>query len=382
MNISYAQSPDSSFYNIGTINVTDYYINPVQGNDNNSGLSRNSPKRSVTNVWNQIPQNSNLSIGVRINLLPGEYNSSHLPNYWENRLGTANAPIILQATDGYGTVSFVRDINMAGVKYFYLIGVDIKNDLGSGNFADTFHCERCEYILLRGNSFNGAPNGRNVTTSVAQETIKFNQSKYVYIENNNIQGASDNAIDWVSVQYGHIIGNRISDSQSWCAYVKGGSSYILIEANIISNCGEGGVTAGQGTGFEFMISPWLQYEANYVKVINNIIHDVEGAAFGVNGGNSILFAYNTAYKIGSRSHVFEAAFGERSCDGDIAGCLQKQLAGGWGPSQLDNPQPIGNRDVIVANNIFFNPEGFESRWQHFAIYGPRNPSIPSIPSPI
>jgi hypothetical protein len=377
-----SQDLNSDFYDIGTISVTDYFVDSANGNDSNNGLTRSSAKETITAIWNSIPQNTPLTTGIRINVLPGNYTTSHLPNYWENRAGTANHPIIIRSADGMGTVFFKRDINMANTSYFYLIGIDIKNQTESG-YGDAFHCENCSHILLRGNSFNGAPNGRDSGEDIAHETIKFNQSQYIYIENNNIQGAGDNAIDWVAVQYGHIIGNRIHDAQSWCAYVKGGSSYVLIEANHAYNCGEGGITAGQGTGFEFMESPWLLYEANYIKIVNNIIYDIYGAGLGVNGGYGILLAHNTLYNIGERSHLLEVVFGERSCDGDTDACQDHQNLGGWGPNATgyENSQPIGNRDIVISNNVFYNPPGIQTGSQHFAIYGPRTPSAPGIPSP-
>lgn len=382
MSFGFTQSLSDPSYDIGTINVTDYYVDPANGNDGNTGTSRSAPKRTVQDIWNSIPESSNLSKGYRINLLSGTYTTDHLPNYWELKRGTSSTPIILQSADGYGSVFFTRDINMANVSYFYLLGIDIKNKTNEG-YGDAFHCESCDHILLRGNNFNGAPNGRKAGGDIAHETVKFNQSQYVYIENNNIQGADDNAIDWVAVQYGHIKGNRIHDTDGWCMYVKGGSSYILVESNIAYECGEGGITAGQGTGFEFMQNPWLRYEANYIKVVNNIIYNIEGAALGVNGGYGILMAYNTAYHVGARSHLIEVVFGERSCDGDTAACASRLSQGGWGPQSTgsNNAQYIGNRDVTIANNVVYNPPGFSSGSQHFAIYGPRTPTVSGIPSP-
>jgi hypothetical protein len=377
-----AQSLDSAFYDIGTPAVVDYYVNPNNGSDSADGRSRESARGTVTSIWNEIPQNQTLTQGVRINLLPGTYSSSHLPNYWENRRGTAQRPIIVRALDDSGVVKLSRDINMANVSYFYLLGVTIENEIDDG-FGDAFHCERCDHTLLRGNSFNGAPRGRETGESVAHETVKFNQSSHVYIENNNIQGAYDNGIDWVGVQYGHIRGNRIHDTQGWCAYVKGGSSYVLIEGNLVYDCGEGGITAGQGTGFEFMTSPWIRYEANYIKIVNNVLHDIFGAALGVNGGYGVLIAHNTAFRVGARSHLLEIVHGSRSCDGNTSACTERQVLGGWGPTSPgdDTAQPIGNQDVIVANNLFYNPTGTASGFQHFAIHGPRVPTIPGIPSP-
>lgn len=377
-----AQSLSSDFYEIGSPTLTEYYVDPTNGRDSNSGKSLSAPKRTVTSIWNSLPQNVALTSGIRINLLAGVYTSDHLPNYWENRIGTFTAPIILSAIDGYGSVFFSRDINMSGVSYFYLLNVDIQNSVVAGH-GDAFHAEKSNYILLRGNSFNGAPNGRDSGADVAHETIKFNQSRNIFIENNNIQGAGDNGIDFVAVYGGHILANRIHDTQSWCAYVKGGSSYILIEGNIVYDCGEGGISAGQGTGFEFMDAPYLRYEANYIKIVNNVLYNVTGAALGINGGYNILVAHNTAYKVGSRSHLVEVVFGERSCDGDSSACEARRASGGWGPSGVgsDFSQPIGNRNVSILNNVIYNPAGFVSGSQHFAIHGPRSPTVSGIPSP-
>jgi hypothetical protein len=170
----------------------------------------------------------------------------------------------------------------------------------------------------------------------------------------------------------------------WGVYLKGGSADFRVEGNEIFNCGTGGFCAGNGTGFEFMVSPWLHYEAYDIKFINNLIHHVDGAGMGVNGGYNILLAHNTLYRIGHRDHVFEAVFGDRSCDGNIARCRQHLNLGGWGTAQPGsaNNQPIPNRNIYVYNNLFFNPTGYSSQWAHFAIYGPRSPAPGSnIPSP-
>lgn len=367
---SLAQTLSPYAYDIGSPSVVDYYIDPVSGSDSNSGTSSSTAWKSVQHAWNQIPDSTTLSQGYRFNLMNGEYSTENIPNYWENKLGTASHPIIMRAATGQSAVKFTRDINMANVSYFYLIGIEITPSGG----GDAFHCENCNHLLIRGCTLNGGS-----TTSGAHETLKINQSQYVYIENNNIAYADDNNIDFVAVQHGHIIGNRIHDAQDWCAYVKGGSAYIRIEANEIYNCGTGGFTAGQGSGFQFMTSPWLHYEVYDIKVINNIIHDVAGAALGVNGGYNVLLAHNTAYKTGTRDHLLEIVYGERTCDGSSNGavettCASYNTAGGWGPSAVrTTPEPIGNRNVKVLNNIFYNPAGTVAP-QHFAIYGPRSPS--------
>ena len=371
-----AQVAGSGAYDIGSPVVEDVYVDPDSGNDGNSGSSRSDALRTVAEAWDRIPQGSTLSgNGYRINLLPGSYPEDTLPNYWEDRHGTATFPIIIQAADGQGTATLGGDINMYDVSYFYLINFNIIPDPA----GDVFHCEQCDHILMRGMVMNGAGQG----VRAAHETIKINQSRHIYIEESNIGGSYENAIDFVSVQRGHIIGNKIHDADDWCAYVKGGSALFLVEKNEFYNCGTGGFTAGQGTGFEYMVSPWLHYEAYDVKFVNNIIHDVEGAAFGVNGGYNILMAFNTAYRVGSRSHLIEFVFGGRSCDGDSASCTANRNAGGWGPPTAGaDEQPIGNKNIFVYNNIIYNPAGYESQWQHLAVYGPRNADAgTNVPSP-
>jgi hypothetical protein len=83
-------------------------------------------------------------------------------------------------------------------------------------------------------------------------------------------------------------------------------------------------------------------------------------------------SYNTLYHVGTRSHVVEFVFGERSCDGNNSACSNRVALGAWGPtSNSIDPQYIPNQNIFFYNNLVFNPEGVESQWQHLAIYGPR-----------
>lgn len=126
-----------------------------------------------------------------------------------------------------------------------------------------------------------------------------------------------------------------------------------------------------------MTAPWLHYEAYDIKVVNNVIHDTEGAGLGVNGGYDILLAYNTLYRVGSRSHMLEVTFGNRSCDGQSGDegrerCQQHLDAGGWGTTRVDdgtNYVRIPNRHVWIYNNILYNPPGYDTA-QLFEIPGP------------
>lgn len=353
----------SGDYEIGDPILADLWVDPANGDDNRNGSSRGQALRTIRAAWGRIPASAPLTgTGYRIQLAAGDYPEGTFPVYWEDRHGAAQFPIILNSADGTGAARLNGMVNVFNVDYLYLIGLEMHND------GDIFHCERCTYLLIRNVHMDGGDR-------LAWETFKANQSQHIYIEESDIHGAQDNAVDFVAVQYGHLRRNRIHNAADWCAYVKGGSAYITVEGNEIFDCGTGGFTAGQGTGFEFMESPWLHYEAYAVKVANNVIHDTEGAGLGVNGGYQILMAYNTLYRVGGRSHLLEAVFGLRTCDGNTDACAQRNQRGGWGTSisGYDGEQPIPNRDVFIVNNLIVNPDGYRSGWQHFAIYPPRTP---------
>ncbi len=360
------QPADPRAYEIGMPVFTDLWVDPVSGDDTSSGSSAADALRTLDAAWRTLPQGETLTAGVRILLLPGVYTAEMLPGYWEARYGSFDAPIVIQAARGAGTV-ILPAMNVYDVRYLYLLDLTLES-------ADenVFHCERCDHVLLRGMTLTGTnPDG-------VHETIKVNQSQYFYIENSDISGTYENAIDFVAVQYGHVLGSRIHNAADSCIYVKGGSADLLIEANEIYDCGNAGFLAGQGTGFQYMVPPWLHYEAYAIRFVNNIVHDTFGAGAGVQGGYNILLAHNTFYRVGERSHLLEVWFGLRSCDGQPGDdgrerCAQYLDMGGWGTTAVDdgdNFVRIPNRHVYILNNVFYNPPGYQSAWQHFWIPGP------------
>jgi hypothetical protein len=197
------------------------------------------------------------------------------------------------------------------------------------------------------------------------EAIKINQCKGVYIENCDISGADDNAIDLFAVEFGHILDSKMHNA-NWCVYHKGGSAHHLVARNEIYSCGESGYAAGQGGGLEFMVPPYLRYESYDIRVINNYIHDVWGAGLGVYGSYHIEMSYNTLYKVGERSHAIEILLGGRECDGDTAKCARLNRMGGWGWDSNDSIE-IPNKGVYIANNIIDNPAPYKTQWQQITV---------------
>jgi hypothetical protein len=189
-------------------------------------------------------------------------------------------------------------------------------------------------------------------------------------------------LDFVAVKNGHIIGNKIHNAGDWCIYLKCGSSNFKIARNIIYNAINGGFSAGQGSGFEYMKPPYIHYETYDIKFVNNLIYDTNGAGMGVQGSYNVLLAYNTLFRVGKNSHALEFSHGVRSCDGNISKCQNYLRMGGWGSKVPGKTERIPNKNVYVYNNIIYNPPGYRSQWSHISVEGPYYPSPESnIPSP-
>ena len=345
--------------------LAELWVDPVSGSDAAAGNSRTSALRTLGEAWRRIPASQVLTTGVRVQITSGDLPESAIPNYLEHRWGTSSAPVVFNAVDGPGTARLLGDLNVFDTRHLHLTGITIDSP------GDSFHCERCDHLLLRQVTMNS--NG-------GWETVKINQSSNVFIEDSVLTGAGDNVVDFVAVHTGHIVGNVISDAGDWCAYVKGGSSRIVVDGNEIHDCGNGGFVAGQGTGFEFMTAPWLRHEAYDVVVTNNVVHHTTGASLGVNGAAGVLVAHNTAYRTGARSHALEVYLGGRSCDGDSSGCAANRSLGGWGGPGLEG-QWIPNDTVWLLNNLIVNPVGASSAWGQVAVQGaaeaPAGSGVPS-----
>lgn len=359
---------------VGTPRVVDLWVDPVRGRDVATGATRDQALRSISEAWRRVPIGVPLTVGFRVNLVAGIYDQANVPAYWESRRGTVSAPVILRAADGPGTARLPA-INVFHCRRLYFEGLDF-----SAVGGDVAHFEACTHVLLRDCTIRGL--GTIATYDMPQETLKANQCRFMYVERCDISGAWDNAIDFVAVQGGHVVASRVHRSGDWAMYAKGGSANIVVAGNEFYDAGTGGFTAGQGTGFEFMVAPWLTYEADSITFRNNVVHDVEGAAVGVNGGAEILIQNNVFYRVGARSHVIEVAFGSRTCDGNVAACQARLALGGWGTTAVGADEPIPNRNVSIVDNVLLNPDGFMSQWQQFFVPLPRTPTPGSnIPSP-
>lgn len=389
VNPTHAQTNDPRYYDIGQPHVVDLWLDPINGDDNRDGATRATALRSLTATWRRIPANQRLTTnGYRINVTPGALPCERgCANTYGSRLGTYEHPIIIRAADGPGTVTIQGGLNIYSVSYLYLIDLHLLAGGANGAFADAvLHLEQTDYVLLRNVTLRG------INRAETKETLKANQCRHLYIEDCDISGASNAAVDLVAVAYGHIVRNRMHDVGRWACYLKSGAAYFRIEANEIYDAWHG-FAAGEGADLQYMQAPWLHYDAYDIKFINNVLHDIRGRGITVWGGYNILLAHNTLYRV-SYDQADRRAWGlvvigsaTRVCNGTTADCERWTEAGAWGPNLpgYDHwSQAIPNRNVYVYNNVFYNPAPYQTYYSHFVVYAaPRRPAnYPHLPENI
>jgi hypothetical protein len=361
-------------YEIGNPKWKDLWVDPAKGSDENSGKKPEKPFRTLQRALNEVLGDDLRSAGFRIKLLPGHY-----PPFGIDGLhGTARAPVMIEAASGAGSVIFDQRSSIFRSEYVYLIGLHIRHTRA----ANVLQISDCKHILLRElriESYGDIP-----SKAATKEGLKVNQCQYVYVEDSDFSGAWENSVDYVAVQHGHLLHNRIHDCGDWTIYTKGGSAYLRIEGNELYNSPVGGFIAGEGTGFEYLVSPWLHWEAYHIEFVNNYVHDTPGAGMAVGGGYNILFAYNTLYRVGKDTAAIAVLPGEHSCDAHAARCVEFHDAGGWGSGMQshENPDHIPARNVSIVNNLVYNPAGWEGK-PPFRVAGPRQTAPgANIPNPV
>ena len=389
-------------HDIGTPTLAELYVSPT-GNDTNPGTSPGAPLATLTAAWNLIPTGTLSATGYRINLLPGVYTCEPGEpdacfNYFNQRSGTHSFPIIIRAANGPGTATLRGGLNLSNVSYLYLIDLNLVGGgalptNGSGN--NLLHLDSADHVLLRGLTVAG-PDCPNDSCNNLQEVLKVNQTQYLYVENSTFSGAWHSVVDYMVVQYGHILGNHLHTAGQWCMYIKGGSAYQHIEDNELEGC-QLGFQAGQSANLAMMVPPWLQFEVYDIKFVNNLLHDIPGTGLGVAGGYNILYAHNTLYRVATDPNngypMLQMVLGERNCtptdelhDPELtARCRERTDAGGWGPDAFNPGLPaIPNRNVYVYNNVFYNPPGSQTLYATLAVNPPTPPpdGFRNIPNPL
>lgn len=196
----------------------DIHVDPSTGNDAGAGTLA-APIRTIAEAWRRVPSGAPLASPVTIWLAPGEYPAGAMPNYWEDRHGTAAAGITIRNSGASRTPLLRGDLNLFNIDYLRLQGLRIAPG------GDAVHCERCGNVTIADSELDG----RNGAVRAAHETYKANQSHDLTVVDSYIHGTYENAIDFVAVQRATIERNILAEADDWCAYVKGGSTQITVD---------------------------------------------------------------------------------------------------------------------------------------------------------
>ncbi|MGH7143079.1 MAG: hypothetical protein ACREJ2_02965 [Planctomycetota bacterium] len=373
-------------YDIGQPALRDLWVDPVHGQDTNSGATRGEALRTLDAAWARIPELPTAADhGWQLLLCAGRFDIGERPHIdLTNRRADPEHPIIFRSADA-GAPAELPAIRVNDCRAVYFIDLTIatpgRRGLPHGHNYVLWISD-CEDMLVRRLRGVGLDHGQGWPRIV----IKANQTRHLYIEDCDLSCAEENTIDYVAVQYGHIVRNRLHNTRCENLYVKGGSAYHLIAGNEVSGSANHGIMAGQCTGFQFMVNPWLHYEAYDIKVVNNLISDA-GGGLAVTGGFNILMAYNTCVRVGSSRDTIVVGQGGRGWTPEALGSRGPLLAahiraGGWCNPAAGVQFNIPCRNVTIANNLIFNPDGYESRFAHCGISGPVATTPEShIPSP-
>ena len=359
---------DDRYYPIGAPTLQSIWVDPVAGDDQNSGTSRDAAKRTLTAAWELIPANTEFTTGYQILLTPGTYTSADVSTQWADRHGNPQFPIVVTASDGANTATIRSTLTFSDIDYLYLTNLTVAPSSG----GPAIHCSRCNYFLLKKMTIVAAP------TSVADPSLSVSQSQHVYIEESDISGG----VTYSAVQYGHIYGNQIHDANDTCLSTGTGSALLKIDANRIDGCGGSGYIAGQNSGFEDMQAPWIHYDAYDIKFRNNIITNTQSAGMGVSAGYNVLLANNTLYNVGMTTAPIAIQLGQRLCVSDVRACGANVAQRGWGTTQQNGAGvAIPNRNIAIFNNIILNPLSSNST-QHIIVDAAKSTNSAShIPSP-
>jgi len=374
----------ADYYAIGSPGpLEDIYVAP-SGNNTNSGSSPAAPVLTLAEAWSRAT--NLIATGYRIMLLPGTYPFDGL-NYFADRAGSAAHPLFIVAANGTTTATVNGGLNLAHNRYLYLLDLTLVAGGAAQAWGnDVLHFEDCSYVLARRLTIRGPIPDSGYEM---QEVVKANQSDHLYVEECDLAGTYQTGLDWFSVQHSHVLNSIIHHTGEWGLYVKGGSAYIRVDGNLFYQCGLG-IQAGEGSNFPLMQPPWIHYECYDVKVMNNVLHDINGTGLSVAGGYNILMAYNTlvhvATNAGPGHPLLQFVHGLRRCPdtaADSATCTVYLAMGGWGTAVRGQAlDAIPDRNVRVVNNLFYNPAPSRTLYQQFDCQESNMPPVGSnIPRP-
>jgi hypothetical protein len=135
-----AQAGEDAFQT-GSPKLTEIWLDVERGHDQRGNGKQNKPFKTIKEALRRIPRGEPVKRGgYRLLLAPGLYDRLELEWY----LGSAEAPLVVEAAEGPGTVK-LQYSTVYHSRFVYLIGVNVLK-AGPGN---VLHIADSNHVLLR-----------------------------------------------------------------------------------------------------------------------------------------------------------------------------------------------------------------------------------------
>ena len=273
--------------------TTELYVSPT-GNDANTGASR------ATALKTTAAAIARLAPGVRLNFTAGTYGCAGA--VISNFNGGTGAPGSIRSVDGPRAAkfdctapngspggSFLLDF----VHGFIFEGIELSNSAGHGiqvmsGGGPTWNLATVSSDIVLHNSYIHHTGLAGMKSSQARRiTAIGNELAYIPI--------ARQTLEFVAVDEVTIAGNEAHHS-GYFDEIKGGAhGPHVIFANYIHDSDGGILVAGPGTGYQYLIHSDADFEAQDLKVWNNVIVNVPREAFYVWACHDCTIAHNSYY---------------------------------------------------------------------------------------
>lgn len=331
------------------------HLSPT-GDDANDGLS-------ADHAWRSLAHASTLLPGDEVRIAAGTYSCGV---YVVGLHGTAAHPIVFRSVDGPHAARFDcaggGGLQFQSVEYLAFDGLEIANagsghafHVHSGDMPVTF---RSNHVLVTHCSFHDA----------MLSAIKASQSTDLDIIDCDLGWTSPGAavggqgIDFVAVDHSRILRNHIHDVLgNVSVQVKGGSTDVLVDGNVISNT-DVGINLGQSTGPQFFLPTNATWEAQRAYATNNVVFGHTRVGLNAEGCLDCLMANNTLALIdpGQPLRALTGGVGI-----DAVGVTESHTSGlrlignlvymtGATPGALLNFTPDNVAGLVQSHNLFFH----------------------------
>ena len=348
----------------GNVFATNYYIDAVNGNDNNSGLSPSKAWKSIN-----VVSNKSFNPGDVVSLAAGQSfdgcniylrsvsNRHKLDGVTFNSFGSGPRPIIKSVTWTAGI--FIDNQNNV---HFY--GLEFTRDSTAENGFLAF--DYCPGLIIDSCVFNGQGKntrdmlwiGYNTDTSIVRNCLFENggtgdASRYGYVH--GFYGSGN----YIIVENSRFINNPYGNGLKSNVNLIGGVDSYCSHWTIRDNYFEGNIT---GAFFQSLDS-----SAIYDNVFVNTLKYSNAIAFSQESGlgfmpRNVKVFNNTIVLAKNLSNVGIYLYGYADIDSITIKNNIIYSQGGSGEHYAIYQQPGGGQNIFINNNLYYSPDGQNGFW--------------------